>query len=266
MTTAMPRAKAEVPGAAEAAAAEDAPHPKVCAPPPPWLLLSRLLSCCTLQVFDVLHTCNNGCIQSSCQKEHAFCMQHAQARELNTYWENGGDGVPKEASSAGNGAAAAAPPPQKASGIIAGAKIGDGGASWRLKALRRAQEAAAEQGRSVSEVVAQRYGSLKDLTASLTERHAAHCALHSPLCLPLHIPFTGIPSLLLCIAHPQFGQVARRESEERERGRDARRLEQWRWVVTLSQLEAAGVLHTFDVRRGNFLVPRSHGAQARRAG
>ena len=30
--------------------------------------------------------------------------------------------------------------------------VGDGGSSWRLKALQRAQAAAAEQGRDVSEV------------------------------------------------------------------------------------------------------------------
>ena len=93
-------------------------------------------------------------------------MRWLQAKELNTAWEGGGDGVPKQ-----DAAAAAA----KTSGIIATAKVGDGGASWRMKALKRAQEAAAEEGRSVNEVVSQRFGSLKQLTASLTERRPAHC-------------------------------------------------------------------------------------------
>lgn len=89
-----------------------------------------------------------------------------QAKELNTAWEDGGDGVPKQ-----DTAVVAA----KTSGIIATAKVGDGGASWRMKALKRAQAAAAEEGRSVNEVVAQRFDSLKALTASLTERRPAHC-------------------------------------------------------------------------------------------
>jgi hypothetical protein len=115
-------------------------------------------------------------------------MLHAwQAKELNTFWENGGDGVPTEDEpAAGGGSARAAP--QKTSGIIVGAKTGDGGASWRLKALKRAQEAAAEQGRSVSEIVAQRFGSLKDLTGSLTERRAAHCAPRCGCCMHAEMP------------------------------------------------------------------------------
>lgn len=81
------------------------------------------------------------------------------------YWEDGGNGLPdapKEGASK--------------SGIIPTAKVGDGGASWRLKALRRAQAAAAEEGRSVNDIVSERFSSLKDLTASLTERRAAPSA------------------------------------------------------------------------------------------
>ena len=79
--------------------------------------------------------------------------------------KDGGDGYPDEASlrKAGH------------SGIISTANVGDGGASWRLKALKRAQSAAQEEGRSVNEIVSERFNSLKDLTASLSDRRAAHC-------------------------------------------------------------------------------------------
>ena len=87
------------------------------------------------------------------------------APELNPFMKDGGDGYPDEASlrKAGH------------SGIISTANVGDGGASWRLKALKRAQSAAQEEGRSVNEIVSERFNSLKDLTASLSDRRAAHC-------------------------------------------------------------------------------------------
>ena len=93
-------------------------------------------------------------------------MQGAtQAPELNPFMKDSGDGYPDEASlrKAGH------------SGIISTANVGDGGASWRLKALKRAQSAAQEEGRSVNEIVSERFNSLKDLTASLSDRRAAHC-------------------------------------------------------------------------------------------
>ena len=88
-----------------------------------------------------------------------------QAPELNPFMKDGGDGYPDVESlrKAGH------------SGIIATANVGDGGASWRLKALMRAQSAAQEEGRSVNEIVSERFNSLKDLTASLSDRRAAHC-------------------------------------------------------------------------------------------
>lgn len=51
--------------------------------------------------------------------------------------------------------------------------VGDGGLSWRLKALKRAQEAAAAAGQDVSGVVSERWGSLQNLTNALTEGRAA---------------------------------------------------------------------------------------------
>ena len=51
------------------------------------------------------------------------CMQ---AKELNPYYREGGDGKPPDVVTARQGA------------VPAGG-VGDGGASWRMKALRRAQ-------------------------------------------------------------------------------------------------------------------------------
>jgi hypothetical protein len=50
------------------------------------------------------------------------------------------------------GEAAAPSDPTKQSGIVRKGGTGDGGASWRLKALRRAQMAAEEEGKDVREV------------------------------------------------------------------------------------------------------------------
>lgn len=65
------------------------------------------------------------------------------------------------------------------SGRPAGA-VGDGGLSWRLKALKRAQEQATASGGSLGSIVAERWGSLTDLTASLTEGRAADGEPHDP--------------------------------------------------------------------------------------
>ena len=54
------------------------------------------------------------------------------------------------------------------------ASFGDGGASWRLKALRRAEAQAAEQGTDLESLVSERFGSLSSLTDSLSNRRTAH--------------------------------------------------------------------------------------------
>jgi hypothetical protein len=91
--------------------------------------------------------------------------------ELNPHFRDGGDGLPP--------AAPAAPAPGRPP---AGA-VGDGGASWRMKALRRAQTQAAEQGKGLSEIVADRWGSVGELTAGLSERRPAPGEYAPPSCL-----------------------------------------------------------------------------------
>jgi len=74
------------------------------------------------------------------------------------------------AAAAAAAAAGAAPPPAAApsapSSSAAAAAVGDGGASWRLKALRRAQQEASAAGRDVREVVEERWGSVAELAAA----------------------------------------------------------------------------------------------------
>lgn len=63
-------------------------------------------------------------------------------RELNPYLKDNGSGYPEDADR------------NKASGekLLSSSLVGDGGASWRLKALKRAQEQAAREGRRFEEV------------------------------------------------------------------------------------------------------------------
>lgn len=58
-------------------------------------------------------------------------------------------------------------------------RVGDGGASWRLKALARAKQQASDPsdpnfGRRVGDIVSEQWGSLAELTAGLTNTRAAH--------------------------------------------------------------------------------------------
>jgi hypothetical protein len=66
-----------------------------------------------------------------------------------------------------------------ANGLSQQPGIGDGGASWRMKALRRAQSQAGEEGKVLSDVVAERWGSLGNLTAELAQGTAAHGMAHA---------------------------------------------------------------------------------------
>ncbi|MED6194158.1 hypothetical protein PIB30_026026 [Stylosanthes scabra] len=89
-------------------------------------------------------------------------------KELNPYLKDNGSGYPEESDGAKVGA----------DRLLSSSLVGDGGASWRLKALKRAQEQAAREGRSFQEVVSERWGSLGDLTASVASNAAAPARAH----------------------------------------------------------------------------------------
>ncbi|XP_046566167.1 CWF19-like protein 2 [Haliotis rubra] len=76
--------------------------------------------------------------------------------ELNPYWQNGGTGLPEEN-----------PSKSKAKSNHSG--VGDGGLSWLLKSFERCKQQAAEEGRSLEEMAAERWGSLKKFEKMLAD-------------------------------------------------------------------------------------------------
>jgi hypothetical protein len=60
---------------------------------------------------------------------------------LNPYLRDNGNGYPEEST-----------PSNASSRLLASSVVGDGGASWRLKALKRAKEQAAREGRNLEDV------------------------------------------------------------------------------------------------------------------
>ncbi|KAI3694896.1 hypothetical protein L1987_77879 [Smallanthus sonchifolius] len=98
-------------------------------------------------------------------------IKKANPRELNPYFKNDGSGYPEEEEKEKEGE----------SNLLSTSVVGDGGASWRLKALKRAQEQAAREGKNLDEVVGERWGSLGKLAVSVASGSAApsHAHLHA---------------------------------------------------------------------------------------
>ncbi|XP_048333604.2 uncharacterized protein LOC107422825 isoform X2 [Ziziphus jujuba] len=92
-------------------------------------------------------------------------------RELNPYLKDNGSGYPEDNVEAKLGG----------DKLMSSSIVGDGGASWRLKALKRAKEQAAREGRRLDQVVEERWGCLGQLTASVRSEKAApsHAHLHA---------------------------------------------------------------------------------------
>ncbi|KAK9070780.1 hypothetical protein SSX86_011182 [Deinandra increscens subsp. villosa] len=91
-------------------------------------------------------------------------IKKANPRELNPYFNNDGSGYPEEEDGESN--------------LLSTSVVGDGGASWRLKALKRAQEQAAREGKNLDEVVGERWGSLGKLAVSVASGSAAPSRAH----------------------------------------------------------------------------------------
>ncbi|KAJ7943029.1 CWF19-like protein 2 [Quillaja saponaria] len=117
-------------------------------------------------------------------------------RELNPYYKDSGSGYPEDIDGAKVGA----------DKLLSSSLIGDGGASWRLKALKRAQEQAAREGRRLEEIVGERWGSLGQLTVSVASNAAAPSRAH------LH-----------AIKNRQRGQGEELTDSDDKSGRDSKR-------------------------------------------
>ncbi|XP_003559912.1 CWF19-like protein 2 [Brachypodium distachyon] len=88
-------------------------------------------------------------------------------KEMNPYLRDNGSGYPDESISS-----------KAPNQLLASSVVGDGGASWRLKALKRAKEQAAREGRKIEEVVEERWGSLGHLAASVSTSRVAPSYAH----------------------------------------------------------------------------------------
>ncbi|KAK3043464.1 hypothetical protein RJ639_002043 [Escallonia herrerae] len=98
-------------------------------------------------------------------------VKKVNPRELNPYLKDNGSGYPEDADGT----------KPNVNHHMSSSAVGDGGASWRLKALKRAKEQAAREGRKLDDVVEERWGSLGQLAVSVASRTAApsHAHLHA---------------------------------------------------------------------------------------
>ncbi|XP_050218502.1 uncharacterized protein LOC126669162 [Mercurialis annua] len=102
------------------------------------------------------------------EEPHKEEVKKVNPRELNPYLKDDGSGYPDEAEEQRAGTKQ----------LPSSSVVGDGGASWRLKALKRAQEQAAREGRKLEQVVEERWDSLGQLTVSAVSRTAAPARAH----------------------------------------------------------------------------------------
>ncbi|XP_042030499.1 CWF19-like protein 2 isoform X2 [Salvia splendens] len=97
------------------------------------------------------------------EPEEASVEEKDNPRELNPYLKDNGSGYPEESDSKAG----------KSTTVV-----GDGGASWRLKALKRSKEQAAREGRNLQQVVEERWGSMGQFAASVGSRDVASTHAH----------------------------------------------------------------------------------------
>ncbi|XP_021749566.1 CWF19-like protein 2 [Chenopodium quinoa] len=95
-------------------------------------------------------------------------MPKKNPRELNPYLRDNGSGYPGDEDQTKS----------SSDQLLSSSVVGDGGASWRMKALKRAQEQATREGRNVKEVVQERWGSLGHLAVSVASHIAAAPRAH----------------------------------------------------------------------------------------
>ncbi|ONK59634.1 uncharacterized protein A4U43_C08F8640 [Asparagus officinalis] len=118
-------------------------------------------------------TVDNNAVRNEIEHEEPQVeeVKRTNRRELNPYLKDNGSGYPDDAS----------PLEVGTSQLLSSSVVGDGGASWRLKALKRAREQAAREGRKLDEVVEERWGSLGHLATSVAAHRAApsHAHLHA---------------------------------------------------------------------------------------
>eukprot|EP00887_Chlorella_sp_A99_P005045 scaffold4.g5045.t1 len=166
----------------------------------------------------------------------------ASARELNPYWKDGGEGLPPKEQQRRQ---------ERAGGVAAapGGAVGDGGASWRLKALKRAQAQASAEGKPLGEIVGERWGSLGDLTGVLAGARAAPERAH------LQAAYRRRE------ADPEWEERQRERQRMREgagaEGKEGRRDPERSRGSGRSARERAGYLEDVGTRKAQMLKPKA---------